>query len=159
MQKIAINENELAERWGISPKTLQRWRSEGQGPRYLKLSKRVSYPIDEILAFENRALHESTWQRSNQVVASPDSNLVSAREVATATNIPIYLLTHPKLREALGLPCIRVGKLVRFNLDEVMAWARRITNEMKENGIEPLQSPEDDRRSLLQAIANLPGRP
>ena len=159
MQKIAINENELAERWGISPKTLQRWRSEGQGPRYLKLSKRVSYPIDEILAFENGALHESTWQRSNQVVASPDSNLVSAREVDTATNIPIYLLTHPKLREALGLPCIRVGKLVRFNLDEVMAWARRITNEMKENGIEPLQSPEDDRRSLLQAIANLPGRP
>ncbi|MFN5510065.1 MAG: helix-turn-helix transcriptional regulator [Burkholderiales bacterium] len=70
MQKIAINENELAERWGISPKTLQRWRSEGRGPRYLKLSKRVAYPMDEVLNFENRALYESTWERSNQVVAS-----------------------------------------------------------------------------------------
>jgi hypothetical protein len=39
-----LNENELAQRWGLSPKTLQRWRSEGRGPRYLKLSKRVSYP-------------------------------------------------------------------------------------------------------------------
>ena len=36
-----LNENELAQRWGVSPKTLQRWRSEGRGPRYLKLSKRV----------------------------------------------------------------------------------------------------------------------
>ena len=38
-----LNENELAQRWGISPKTLQRWRCEGRGPKYLKLSKRVSY--------------------------------------------------------------------------------------------------------------------
>ena len=51
MQKIAINEIELAQRWGISPKTLQRWRTEGRGPRYFKLSKRVCYPIDQILAF------------------------------------------------------------------------------------------------------------
>jgi predicted DNA-binding transcriptional regulator AlpA len=40
-----LNEIELAQRWGISPKTLQRWRCEGRGPKYLKLSKRVSYPL------------------------------------------------------------------------------------------------------------------
>lgn len=55
-----LNENELAQRWGLSPKTLQRWRSEGRGPRYLKLSKRVSYPIDSVLEFEHHALHDST---------------------------------------------------------------------------------------------------
>ncbi|MFM7009690.1 MAG: helix-turn-helix transcriptional regulator, partial [Betaproteobacteria bacterium] len=54
--KITLNENELATRWGISPKTLQRWRCEGRGPKYFKLSKRVSYPIDEILAFEFESL-------------------------------------------------------------------------------------------------------
>lgn len=156
MQKIAINENELAERWGISPKTLQRWRSEGRGPRYLKLSKRVTYPMDEVLNFENRALYESTWERSNQVVASPDAKLVSAREVATATSLPVYLLTHPRLREALGLPCVRVGKLVRFNLDEVMAWARRCSKEMEDHGIEVDPDPKAGRRSLLEAIAKLP---
>ncbi len=59
-----LNENELAQRWGVSPKTLQRWRSEGRGPRYLKLSKRVSYPLEAILDFENSALHESTAERA-----------------------------------------------------------------------------------------------
>ena len=74
MQQIAINENELATRWGVSPKTLQRWRSEGRGPRYLKLSKRVSYPLDEIFLFEERALHEATWERASDVVVEPAQN-------------------------------------------------------------------------------------
>jgi predicted DNA-binding transcriptional regulator AlpA len=59
-----LNENELAQRWGISTKTLQRWRSEGRGPKYLKLSKRVSYPLESVLDFEHSALHASTSERS-----------------------------------------------------------------------------------------------
>jgi predicted site-specific integrase-resolvase len=58
-----LNENELAQRWGISPKTLQRWRCEGRGPKYLKLSKRVSYPLEGVFDFENNALHVSTSER------------------------------------------------------------------------------------------------
>ena len=58
-----LNENELAQRWGISPKTLQRWRSEGRGPKYLKLSKRVSYPLEAVAEFEQRVLHRSTSER------------------------------------------------------------------------------------------------
>ncbi len=58
-----LNENELAQRWGISPKTLQRWRTEGRGPRYLKLSKRVGYPIDSIIEFERWFLYQSTSAR------------------------------------------------------------------------------------------------
>lgn len=80
MKQIAINENELATRWGVSPKTLQRWRSEGRGPRYLKLSKRVSYPLDEIFLFEERALHEATWERASDVVVTSNERLYSARE-------------------------------------------------------------------------------
>lgn len=60
-----LNENELAQRWGISTKTLQRWRSEGRGPKYLKLSKRVSYPLETVLDFEHCALHASTSERSH----------------------------------------------------------------------------------------------
>ena len=59
-----LNENEVANRWGVSPKTLQRWRSEGRGPKYLKLSKRVSYPLDAVIDFETNALHDSTSERS-----------------------------------------------------------------------------------------------
>jgi predicted site-specific integrase-resolvase len=58
-----LSEVELANRWGVSPKTLQRWRLEGRGPQYLKLSKRVSYPLDAITEFENSALHASTSER------------------------------------------------------------------------------------------------
>ena len=58
-----LNENELAQRWGVSPKTLQRWRSEGRGPRYLMLSKRVSYPLEAVIDFEYSALHDSTSER------------------------------------------------------------------------------------------------
>jgi predicted DNA-binding transcriptional regulator AlpA len=59
-----LNENELAQRWGVSPKTLQRWRTEGRGPRYLKLSRRVSYPLDAVIEFERYALHDSTCERA-----------------------------------------------------------------------------------------------
>ena len=41
-----------------------RWRSEGRGPRYLKLSKRVSYPLDAVVDFERYALHDSTSERA-----------------------------------------------------------------------------------------------
>ena len=47
MTKLNLTETELAQRWGISPKTLQRWRSENRGPSYLKLSKRVTYPVED----------------------------------------------------------------------------------------------------------------
>ena len=70
MEKVAYNEVELAKRWGISPKTLQRWRSEGRGPRYLKLSKRVVYPVDEIEAYEHDALYASTWQKADDGLAN-----------------------------------------------------------------------------------------
>ena len=63
MIKLNFNEQDLAERWGVSPKTLQRWRSEGRGPMYLKLSKRVIYPLDQIQAFESKALCASTSEK------------------------------------------------------------------------------------------------
>ncbi|CUA99324.1 hypothetical protein [Thiomonas bhubaneswarensis] len=40
MQKMMMNETELAARWNLSPKTLQRWRSEGRGPRFIVLRER-----------------------------------------------------------------------------------------------------------------------
>lgn len=45
--------------------------------------------------------------------------------------------------------------MIQFNIDEVMAWARRTTAEMQDNGVEDTSDPTEDRRSLLQAIGNL----
>jgi predicted DNA-binding transcriptional regulator AlpA len=89
MEKVAYNEVELAKRWGISPKTLQRWRSEGRGPRYLKLSKRVVYPVDEIEAYEHDALYTSTWQKADDVIPPSSAQWMSARQTAYATGMPM----------------------------------------------------------------------
>ena len=48
-----LNEVELAARWGMSPKTLQRWRNLNVGPEYLKLGKKVMYPLADVEDYEN----------------------------------------------------------------------------------------------------------
>ena len=55
----------------------------------------------------------------NQILTE---RLVDAREAAYCLKVPIYLLTHPKERQRLGLPHYRVGKMVRFKVSELMAW-------------------------------------
>jgi hypothetical protein len=55
-----LNQLELARRWAISPRTLERWRWTGAGPRFLKVGKRVVYRIDDIEAFEAKRLMSST---------------------------------------------------------------------------------------------------
>ena len=132
MEKVVLSENELAQHWGVSPKTLQRWRSEGRGPRYLKLSKRVLYPLAEIKIFESNALHASTSERSSSVVSTPGSNLLTAKEAAAATGLPAYMFTNKRIREAVGLPCVHINSSVRFDLEKIMTWARRRSAESDE---------------------------
>jgi len=43
---------DLAIRWKISPRTLERWRYIKDGPTYLKLGSRVIYRLDDIEAYE-----------------------------------------------------------------------------------------------------------
>jgi hypothetical protein len=55
-----LTENQLADRWRNSPRTLQGWRQQGKGPRYLKIGTRVLYPIEEVEAYEAANLHINT---------------------------------------------------------------------------------------------------
>ena len=47
-----LTQSELARRWCLSPRTLERWRWLGQGPRFLKIGGRVAYRLEDIEAFE-----------------------------------------------------------------------------------------------------------
>jgi hypothetical protein len=47
-----IDQRYLAARWGLSVRTLERWRWLGQGPAFLKLGGRVTYRIEDIEAYE-----------------------------------------------------------------------------------------------------------
>ncbi len=126
MEKMTFNESELAQRWGISVKTLQRWRCERRGPKYWKLSRRVTYPIHEVLNFEANALRESTALQPSVEGVAAGAQLYTAREAANATDLPLYWFSHLWAREKKGVPMIRLGKAVRFNPDEIMAWVERL---------------------------------
>jgi hypothetical protein len=55
-----LNQTDLARRWKISPRTLERWRWVGEGPAYLKVGGRVLYRLEDIEAHEQARLRQST---------------------------------------------------------------------------------------------------
>ena len=56
-----LNEHRAAELLGLSVRTLQRFRVEGRGPRFLKLGKkRVAYSEADIAAWIENCRREST---------------------------------------------------------------------------------------------------
>jgi hypothetical protein len=47
-----LNQIDLARRWRVSERTLERWRWLKQGPPYLKIGGRVVYRRDQIENYE-----------------------------------------------------------------------------------------------------------
>lgn len=60
MQLKHLNQKELARRWNISHRTLERWRWAAEGPQFMKLGGRVVYRMEDIIAFEQNQLRQST---------------------------------------------------------------------------------------------------
>ena len=56
MQLKHLSQKELARRWNISHRTLERWRWAGEGPQFMKLGGRM----EDITAFEQAQLRHST---------------------------------------------------------------------------------------------------
>jgi hypothetical protein len=54
-----LKQEDLAGRWGISPRTLERWRWLGQGPRYIKIGGRVVYRLEDVERFELDNIQEA----------------------------------------------------------------------------------------------------
>ena len=52
-----LDQKGLAKRWLISPRTLEQWRWQGCGPRFLKLGGRVLYRLADVEAYEADNLH------------------------------------------------------------------------------------------------------
>lgn len=51
---------ELAKRWGMSPVTLANWRVSGEGPKFIKIGKKVLYSFSDIEAYEQQQTKRST---------------------------------------------------------------------------------------------------
>ncbi len=55
-----LNQVDLSRRLGISVRTLERWRWLGMGPRFIKVGGRVKYRLEDVEAFEESRLCQST---------------------------------------------------------------------------------------------------
>ena len=47
-----LNQSQLARRWSLSERTLERWRWRKQGPPYIKLGGHVVYRLEDIEWYE-----------------------------------------------------------------------------------------------------------
>lgn len=138
-----LNETQLCSRWNLSPKTLQRWRSEGIGPPAWHISKSVRYLLMEIVAFERKA--RVTWKSSTGRTLSEssptaredaieqmmqrrpgrrDQIFYSGKEMAVITGLPTSWLQQNRERQRLGIPVYKLvnGDVIRFSIEEVFRW-------------------------------------
>ncbi|WP_245729472.1 helix-turn-helix transcriptional regulator [Salinihabitans flavidus] len=80
-----MNQKELARRWGISHRTLERWRYTGQGPVFLKLGGRVLYRLADVETFEQSQLQLALTIRNAIARAERSSRRLTA-DPARAAN-------------------------------------------------------------------------
>ena len=86
MDVVHLNQKQLAARWHLSEATLERWRSEGLGPKFLKLCGRVIYRQVDIDAYEESCLATST----KTVVAQTSAGLRMFRIVGISGQVPTF---------------------------------------------------------------------
>jgi len=55
-----LDQHDLAARWRMSVRTLERWRSQRQGPPFLRLGGRIAYALSDIEAFEQAQRQETS---------------------------------------------------------------------------------------------------
>ena len=67
IHEVYISEKGLARKWGMSPKTLQRWRWLKKGPEYIKIGGRIRYNRDSVINFENK--HKCSPTQKKEVVS------------------------------------------------------------------------------------------
>ena len=66
MAMLYMRQGELADRWGISERTLEKWRHFGRGPSFLKIGGRVMYRHDDIEKFEAEQIRTRTANRAGR---------------------------------------------------------------------------------------------
>ena len=66
-----LNQTELAARWTISPRTLERWRHTGEGPQFIKIGGRVAYRVEDIEAYETAQARDAGAAQRPDVTRQP----------------------------------------------------------------------------------------
>ena len=138
-----LDENQLSLRWNLSPKTLQKWRSEGIGPPAWHLNRSIRYLLMEVASFERKArvtwkspagrpLSESSPTAREDAIGQMmqkrperrDRVFYSAKDVVDITGLPGYWIHQNQERLRLGIPFYRIanGDVIRFSIEELFLW-------------------------------------
>ena len=64
MEVKHLNQEQVARRWNLSPRSLERWRWRRIGPKYLRLGGRVCYRLTDIEDYERQQLRGSGSAKS-----------------------------------------------------------------------------------------------
>lgn len=60
MEKLNLTPQEVADRYRTTTQVLSNWRVQGKGPRFIKMGRKILYPIGEVVAFEQARLRSNT---------------------------------------------------------------------------------------------------
>lgn len=71
MDVVHCNQKQLATRWNISEASLERWRCEGIGPKFLKICGRVLCRLADIDAYEESCISTATQKAGGSVNRAP----------------------------------------------------------------------------------------
>jgi hypothetical protein len=74
--KTHLNIYDLSKRWGLAPKTLDRWRQRGVGPLFLKLGGHVVYRLIDIEAYEMANLKSTTNKHQGYLLTDQEKKFV-----------------------------------------------------------------------------------
>jgi hypothetical protein len=55
-----LDQKGLSDRWLVSRRTLEQWRWQGKGPKFLKIGGRVVYRLQDVESYEAQHLHANT---------------------------------------------------------------------------------------------------
>ena len=63
---------QVSEKLGVSTATLRKWRCLGQGPKFLKVGRKIHYPPEWVEAFVNDASEQGRrqWEQKNSKVSA-----------------------------------------------------------------------------------------
>ena len=67
---VLLREGEAASFLDLSKRTLQAWRVQGRGPKFIKVGRSVRYRLEDLQTFVNENVHQSTSEKSYRVKAN-----------------------------------------------------------------------------------------
>jgi hypothetical protein len=101
-----LNEKQLAERWGMTARTLQGWRASGKGPKFIRIGERsIFYRIEDVEAYEaasvvGKPIAPDGWD--NTVKRAATALDIVAKQAKTAKTKTTLVGLRDELRALLG---------------------------------------------------------